>query len=445
MPVKNIDLPTVVGKGYASFWKDKNRYVVLKGGRGSKKSTTTALRWIYLLMKYPLSNLLVIRKFQNTHSTSTFPQLLWAIKRLGVEHLWKVNNRTLQMTYIPTGQAIFFKGFDDPMNITSFTVAVGHLCWVWIEEAYQISNEEDFDKLDLSIRGALPEGYWKQIVMTFNPWSDKCWIKRRFCDNTPPNASVYTTNYLCNEFLDEADRQVFEYMKEHYPRRYRIEGLGEWGIAQGLVFQNFVEQEFDIQEDVYSVGQVSYDTYGRPSFASSFRGYFGLDFGYTNDPTAFVALAVNVQKKIIYVYDEIYKRQLSNQGIYDEIEFHGFAKEKITADSEDPRTIAELKRLGLTRIRGAKKGKGSVLAGIQKLQDYEIRVHPRCVNFLIEISNYVWDTDKKTGKEINKPIDEYNHLMDAMRYATEEINGDARAFALPNPDEARPTVTETEI
>lgn len=423
-----VYLPDIIGKGYGTFWRDKARYRILKGGRGSKKSTTTAMNIIYRMMQHPEANTLVVRRYANTHANSTFAQLVWAIKRLKVEHIWHWNVNNLSMYIKKTGQCILFRGADDMDSITSITVSTGVLCWVWIEEAFQISNEENFNKLDLSIRGEMPPGLFKQITLTFNPWSDKIWIKKRFCDKKSPMWNVYTTNYLCNEFLDEQDKMLFEDMKQNNPRRYRIEGLGEWGIAQGLVYENWVEQEFDIEEDVYKKGVYAYDTYGHLNFKPTYFGRFGLDFGYTNDPTAFIAAAVNIAEKKIYIYDEVYKTRLSNSDIVNEITYKGFRQERIIADSADPRTINELQKMGLSRIRGAEKGSGSVLAGIQKLQDYQIIVHPRCVNTIVELSNYVWDVDK-TGVQINKPRDEYNHLMDALRYATEDITSQAFGFA----------------
>ena len=180
MTLKNravkINIAKLVGKGYKKFWNYKGRYRVTKGGRASKKSTTNAL-WIpYMMMKYPLANTLVVRRVFNTHKDSTYTQLKWAINKLGVSHLWKFSKSPLEIVYIPTGQKILFRGLDDPMSITSITVEHGHLCWCWFEEAFQVMNEDDFNKVDMSIRGELPEGYFKQITLTFNPWSDKHWL-----------------------------------------------------------------------------------------------------------------------------------------------------------------------------------------------------------------------------------------------------------------------------
>lgn len=399
-----VSLPSKIGKGYGTFWRFKGRYRVCKGGRGSKKSTTTAMWIIYNMMKYPLANTLVIRRVFNTHKDSTYTQLKWAVNNLGVNHLWHFSKSPLEATYKPTGQKILFRGLDDPMSITSITVEVGHLCWCWFEEAFQVMNEYDFNKIDMSIRGELPKGYFKQITLTFNPWSEKHWLKKRFFDNPDKNTLAITTNYTCNEFLGDDDRDIFNTMKEKNIRRYKIEGLGEWGIAEGLVYENFEVIEFDPKE-------VS----KRPGVTS----HFGLDFGYTNDPTAFIALLVDKINFEIYVFDEIYKKAMTNKDIYSEINYKGYSKEKIIADSAEPKSIEELRRLGLKRIRAARKGPDSILFGIQKLQDYKIYVHPKCENYIVEINNYVWDT--KDGKIMNKPIDDYNHLMDAKRYATENM------------------------
>ena len=148
MKTKNILLPEVVGKGYATFWKFKGRYRVVKGSRASKKSKTTALWFIVNMMKYPEANALIVRKVFRTLKDSCFTDLKWAIHRLGVDEYWDVKESPLEMTYRPTGQKILFRGLDDPLKVTSITVEHGYLCWMWIEEAYEISNEDDFNMLD---------------------------------------------------------------------------------------------------------------------------------------------------------------------------------------------------------------------------------------------------------------------------------------------------------
>ncbi len=405
---RQLRLPDVVGKGYGTFWRFKGRYRVCKGSRASKKSKTTALNNITRLMEYPQANLLCVRKTYRTLKDSCFTELKWAIHRLGVDAWWDIKESPLEMTYKPTGQKILFRGLDDPLKVTSITVEVGVLCWLWIEEAYEISSEADFDTLDESIRGEVPPGLFKQITLTFNPWNEHHWIKHRFFDAAPdPDILAMTTNYTCNEWLDAADKKVFETMKRNNPRRYRVAGLGDWGIVEGLVYENWEERLFSIDEVRKTPG---------------IKSAFGLDFGYTNDPTALFCGLIDTSSKTLWVFDEIYKPGMSNEDIAAAVTEAGYAKERIRADSAEPKSIDRLYALGLAHIRRARKGKDSINNGIDFIQDYKIFIHPRCTNFLTEIGNYTWDTDTKTGKKLNRPIDDFNHLMDAMRYALEEYS-----------------------
>ena len=421
----NINIHSLVGKGYNRFWTFKGRYRAVKGSRASKKSKTTALWYIYHMMKHPEANTLVVRKTYRTLKDSCYTELKWAVKRLQVSHLWDFKESPLEAKYIPTGQKIYFRGLDDPLKVTSITVDVGCLCWMWIEEAYEVLKESDFDMLDESIRGECPEGLWKQITLTFNPWNERHWMKHRFFDdlvgyNSEGNP-IYkprknqisedgeilaiTTNYLINEWLDKADIAVFERMKKNNPRRYAVAGLGGWGIVEGLIFENWREDFFTL-EDIQAKH-------------ADLMAAFGLDFGYTNDPSALFCGFVSVADKKLYVWDEMYKPGLSNKKIFDEIQSMGYSKERITADSAEPKSIDELKGYGL-RASAAIKGKDSINNGIQWIQDLEIIIHPRCSSFLTEISNYTWKVDK-FNKKLNEPIDEFNHLMDAMRYALEKF------------------------
>ena len=242
----NINISQTTGSGYESFWDCRKRYRVVKGGRASKKSRTSALYYIYNLMKYyHVHNLkpclLVVRRYLNTHRNSTRSELIWAINRLGVSHLWNIPKGELTLSYLPSGQTIIFRGMDEPDSLTSITVPVGYLCWAWIEEAYQLHDEDDFNKLDMSFRGELPEPLFKQITLIFNPWSELSWLKGRFFDNPDNNTFIDTTDYRCNEFLGNDDIAIFEAMRKNNPRRYKIEGLGQWGVSEGLIYLSYVE------------------------------------------------------------------------------------------------------------------------------------------------------------------------------------------------------------
>lgn len=399
-----ISMQKMIGGGYADFWNFRGRYVACKGSRASKKSKTTALWIISHLIQYPKANAIYIRKTERTIKDSCYSDCKWAINRLGLDRWFVCRLSPLEIEYRPTGQRILFRGCDDPLKLTSISVPNGVLCWAVFEEAYEITKESDFDMIDESIRGAVPDGYFKRIFVLLNPWSEKTWIKKRFFD--PPNDDnklAITTTYKCNEWLTVDDLRIFEDMRVRNPRRYAVAGEGHWGIVDGLVYENWKEEKFDIDAIRCQPGVVS---------------VFGLDFGYTNDPTALFCGLLDKAGRRLYVFDEMYERGLSNKRIAEIIQNMGYGKERITADSAEPKSIDELRGLGL-RVSPAAKGKDSVKNGIQWVQDLEIIVHPRCVNFLTEISNYTWDKDK-FGNSLNEPIDDFNHLMDAMRYAAEK-------------------------
>ncbi len=398
-----LSLQEIVGKNYADFWNCKKRYRVCKGSRGSKKSKTTALNMIYRLFEYPESNVLCVRRYSNTLRDSVYSDLKWAIHRLGLENCFHCTVSPMQIIRCATGQKILFRGLDDGLKITSISVNKGFLCFVWIEEAYEITNEDDFNKLDLSIRGEVPEGYYKQITLTFNPWSATSWLKARFFDNTDEDTFVKTTTWQCNEWLDESDKAIFLKMKKNNSRRYRIEGEGEWGIAEGLIYTNVVWEYFDIDE----IRKIN-----------SIKSAFNIDFGFT-DPNAFICEMVDNTAMKIYVFDEWYQTGVTNKMIAEQIKKMGYGGQRIICDSAEPKSIAELQSEGIRAVPSS-KGKDSVNYGIQMIQNYQIVIHPKCTEFKKEIDNYCWSKDKY-GKLTNKPEHEFSHGMDSMRYGVTKI------------------------
>lgn len=413
-------LSDYVGGGYGKFWHYKGRYRVCKGSRASKKSKTTALWYAAWLNKkgYENANLVVFRKTYRTLKDSCFTDLKWALDRLGLLRDWAITLSPLEMTRKSTGQKILFRGLDDPLKVASITVGHGSLCWAWLEEAYEVMNESDFDLLDEAIRGECPAPLFKQWTITFNPWNERHWLKRRFFDAPDPDVLALTTTYMCNEWLDQKDLALFEKMKANNPRRYAVAGLGGWGIVDGLVYENWKERPFElISKADYLLLDEAERTAKDWVFREDVMTRCGLDFGYTNDPTAAPVMFLDTKNGRLYIWDELYETGLSNRKIYERLCSMGYGKELYTADSAEPKSIDELRYLGL-RVKAAKKGKDSISNGIQWIQNLQIIIHPRCVNFLTEISNYTWDKDR-FGKKLNAPIDSFNHLMDAMRYGLE--------------------------
>ena len=405
-----LSLREIVGQGYDEMFNFHGRYICIKGSRASKKSKTTAIYILLKMMREPKGCVLCVRKTAETLRDSCFADLKWAAERLGVQQYFKFRENPLTVTYKPHGNYVLFRGLDDAMKVTSISYGKMQLTTVWFEEAYEIDDIEDFRKIDESMRGIVPEGYEKRVILTLNPWSDKHWIKKEFFDREDPEILAFTTNYLMNEWLDKADRKVFEDMKRRNPRRYRVAGLGEWGISEGLVYENWEELWFDPKE-IYSN-------------ARWLKPVYGLDFGYTTSPTAFIAAFVDLKNKNIWIYDEMYKPGLTNMQIFQELAYRGYAKEKIVADSAEPKSIAELQSFGCNRIVKARKGNDSVRYGIQLIQGFHIYVHPDCKNTLLELSNYRFKKDK-SGNFTNDPEPEYDHLCDALRYAVMAISRSA--------------------
>ena len=403
-----VDLPKMVGGGYGKFWRSKNFYRVVKGSRGSKKSKTTALNFITRLLKYPWANLLVVRRYSNTNKQSTYTDFKWACNQLKVAHLFKFNESLPEITLKKTGQKILFRGLDDELKITSITVDVGSLCWAWFEEAYQIETEDKFSTVVESIRGSLnvPD-FFKQITVTFNPWNERHWLKRVFFDKDTQRADTLalTTTYKCNEWLDEIDRQRYEDLYSTNPRRARIVCDGEWGVSEGLVFENTRVEDFDVQKTIQRVKETT----------------AGVDFGFTQDPTTLICVAVDFENKRLYLYNEHYQKAMLTDDIVKMLKDKGMQHSYISADSAENRLIAEIRSKGISRIVPSLKGKGSIMQGIQFMQGFQIIIHPSCEHTIEEFNTYTFKQDKE-GNWLNEPIDANNHIIDAVRYSLERYH-----------------------
>lgn len=399
--IERVYIPEVVGQGYKAFWNWKGRYRVVKGSRASKKSKTTALWFIYNIAKYPLANLLVVRKTFRTLKDSCFAELKWAAYRLKVDHLWRFTTNPLEAEYLPTGQKIYFRGLDDPLKVTSIAVEKGVLCWLWIEEAYEINREEDFDVLNESIRGEVPEGYFKQATLTLNPWNENHWIKRRFFDYQDPEILAMTTNYKCNEWLDDADRREFERMKRQNPERYKVAGLGEWGEVSGLVLYNWKAKE--LSQDINDYDDVA----------------IGQDFGYNH---ANAILLLGIKDGDIYIIKEIYEFEKDTNELISLAAGRIPNNIQMWCDSAEPDRIAMWKKAGY-RARGVTKEKTTVLkyqaTQIDWLKQRQIYVDRSCINTIKELEQWKWKKDERTGEWLDEPVPIQDDAMAALRYGVE--------------------------
>ncbi|WP_222119306.1 PBSX family phage terminase large subunit, partial [Staphylococcus epidermidis] len=249
--------------------------------------------------------------------------------------------------------------------------------------------------------------FFKQITVTFNPWSERHWLKPTFFDEDTKlnNTFSYTTTYRVNEWLDEVDIARYEDLYRTNPRRARIVCDGDWGVAEGLVFENFEVKEFDWVKKLKEKQVVAH----------------GSDFGFTQDPTTLISTIVDLKNKELWIYDEHYQRGMLTDEIYQMYLDKGLKNAKIIADSAEKRLITEIKRKGISNLKPSIKGQGSIMQGVQFIQGFKIYVHPTCEHTIEELNTYTFDQDKD-GNWLNKPIDANNHLMDALRYSLEEFH-----------------------
>lgn len=397
------DIKKWVTKAYYPLFKSKKRYIVYKGSRGSGKSVGIAISIIYKIMTEPYVNWLVVRQFQTTQKDSTYANIKWAAYFLGVESMFKFTTSPLEITYKATGQKIFFRGLDDPLKITSIKAPIGNICRVFYEEAYELKSVDDFKTVEESIRGILPDGGYYQTVVAFNPWSEKHWLKGEFFDKDTRerNTLAMTTTYKDNEHLDDDYIDMLMTMKEKNPNRARVAVDGEWGIADGLIFDGlFKLEDFDYKN-------------------INGKKIMGLDFGFTHDPTAFIKAIVSGGD--IYIYDGFYKHGMLNEPMAREIAKHGGTFAKIYADSAEPRTIAELKSRGLSGVIPVGKGKDSNKQRYEFMKSYHYHIHPSCAWLFEEMSTKVYKKDKTSGKDTNEPEDGDDHAIQALGYALEPL------------------------
>src|SRR5699024_8728347 len=271
-------------------------------------------------MKYDWLNTLVIRRYSYTNKQSTYTDLKWAINKLQVDGLFKFNESLPEITYIPTGQKILFRGLDNPLKITSITVDVGILSNVWIEEAYELEDMSAMDTLIESIRGSYPsDDFFKQITITFNPWHDGHFLKREFFDEETKRRDTLslTTTFRLNEWLDDVDKQRMEDMYITNRTRARIVCDGEWRVSAGLVFENFKVRDFDTVEKITTIGEVTH----------------GMDYGFTHDATTEISSVVDLDDKEIWIYDEHHERAMTTDDIYNMLRDKQLLNASITGDS----------------------------------------------------------------------------------------------------------------
>nr|DAX43668.1 MAG TPA: terminase large subunit [Caudoviricetes sp.] len=338
--------------------------------------------------------ILVLRKVGATVRDSVFADVQATLSYFGILNMCKVNMSAFRIE-LPNGAEFIFKGMDNSEKIKS----IKGVSDVVMEEASEFTLD-DYTQLTLRLRDKAHKQ--KQIYLMFNPVSKANWVYNAFFVKKPKNTVVYQTTYKDNRFLDALTRENIEELANRNEAYYKIYALGEFATLDKLVFPKYTKALLN-KDDLRQI----------PS-------YFGLDYGFINDPSAFMHVKIDDDRKRLYVVEEYVKKGLTNDKIAESITALGYAKEQIRADSAEKKSNQELRNLGISRVIDVKKGAGSVMQGIQYLLQYEWIVDERCVKTIEELENYTWKKDKATNEYINEPVDSYNHCLDAIRYAIQD-------------------------
>lgn len=400
--VINIDLsalPQVVNKAYHPLYADQHRYLVMVGGAGSGKSVFAVQKVLGRLMTEKGHLFAVCRKVARWLRVSVFKEFNNFIFAQGWQKQFRINKSDMTITFIPTGASIVFLGLDDVGKMKSISGVTG----MWIEEATELSKA-DFEQLDLRIRGHMPN--YKQIILSFNPISNLHWLKQRFFDTDQHGLTrAIRTTYRDNEYLDSVDRLKIELLAELDPQLYKIYGMGEWGVLEGVVYDTPV---------MLDTWPTVADDQPRPV------DIYGLDFGF-NNPCSLIALALHdvshvTRRGDVYLREELYETGLDTTELIGRMDRLKISKRvPIYADSAEPDRIKQIKKAGYN-CKPAHKGPSSVLAGIDMCRSLTLHTLRENTNLNAEFGSYVWGVNKSGDKQDN-PVPFNDHALDAMRYA----------------------------
>ena len=378
-----------------------HRWEIYKGSAGSGKSHFITQKIIIKALREK-RRVMICRRYGTTMRNSVFKLFKDVIESFKITHLTRIKESDMSIT-LPNGSEIIFVGLDNEEKLLS----IAGITDIFIEEVYEVPKEI-VDQLNLRMRGKAPN---QQIYMAFNPISAKHWLYD-FCEgSTRPESSIYSqSTFRDNPFLPDEYVKALEDMYRTNPNKARVFCDGNWGAdVEGLVYKNHVLSDFDINELIKQGLEVR----------------VGIDWGFV-DPTTVVVSLFDKPKKEIYIIGEFYKRGATLEEIKDGIVQLGISKQKMYCDGAEPDKVDYLRRNGFNAV-SAKKGVGSVKAGISFLQDMKIICHESCVNVAAELENYVYLKDKKTGQYIEDSYDhDFSHTMDALRYSYSDLYSAAR-------------------
>jgi phage terminase large subunit len=391
----------------------RRRYRILKGSAGSGKSVNIAQDYILKLSdpQYKGANLLVVRKIDESNRDSTFAELSSAISKIfgaSASIYWKINNTTLRMTCLLTGNSIIFRGMANSKQrekVKSITFKHGKLIWIWCEEATEL-DEQDVEILDDRLRGYLPnKNLYYQITLTFNPVSKSHWIKRKYFDYQDDETFTHQSTYLTNLFVDDGYRKRMARRKILDPEGYQIYGLGEWGETGGLILSNYMIEPSDID----------YNHYDKVLLAQ--------DFGF-NHANAILKIGfkdVTTTGGDLFIFQELYGFEKDTAEWITEADKIKLDKSLLMwCDSAEPDRIKMWRKAGY-KAKAVSKNNHSVKAQIDILKRLKIHIDPSCKNVIKEIQSWKWKKDKTSGLYLDEPVEIMDDAMACLRYGIEDI------------------------
>ena len=383
-----------INKKYAPISQADSRYFIITGGRGSGKSFSINL--LLVLLTYEKGHTILFTRYTLASAyISIIPEFIDKLEQLDIFDDFYITKDEIKNKR--SGSKIIFKGIktssgDQTANLKSLQ---GVTTFV-LDEAEELTSEDTFDKIDLSVR---QQGSHNRVILILNPTSKEHWIYTRYFEDkgvqegsniTKGNVTYIHTTYLDNkENLSESYLSQIENIQKRRPEKYKHQMLGGWlSAAEGVIFTNW---------NIGNFKEVSVVVYGQ-------------DYGFAADPSTLIATSIDMANKKIYLKECFYKPRLTTtQLITLNKQFAGSSL--IVGDSAEPRLLSEIKASGCNIVKSI-KGQGSITFGISLLQDYDLIVDQDSINLIKELNNYAW-----LERKSNTPIDKFNHLIDAIRYA----------------------------
>jgi len=379
-----------------------SRYFVITGGRGSGKSYS--LNSFLLLLTYEAGHVILFTRYTLTSANvSIIPEFIDKIETADLSNDFYITKD--EIVNLKTGSKILFKGIKTSSGTqTASLKSLAGVTTFVLDEAEELTDEDIFDKIDLSIR---TKGIHNRILLILNPATKEHFIYKKFFEDKGVEAGSNLikgdTTYIHTTYLDNINNlsesfiNQIENIKKRRPEKYKHQILGGWlDKAEGVIFTNWTIGEYK------QIG----------------KSIFGQDYGFASDESTLLECNIDSSNKRIYINERFYLKGLTTSQIYQLNKQHA-NDGLIVADSSEPRLISELQTLGLN-IVPAIKGPDSVTYGISVLQDYDLIVSPESINLIRELNNYCW-----LEKKSKTPIDAHNHLLDPLRYAVTYQLGNA--------------------